>query len=76
MMKCKVCGITDKDFLVQTGRRFYDSGVHRSLCSKECYSVIFDELFTKQEHAVELTRGRTRERRARDPRVSGGTQQS
>lgn len=66
-MRCRVCGITEDAHFIKTGRRFYDSGKHRPLCSKECYSIIFDDLMRNQERAAILTRNRTRERRAQDP---------
>ena len=55
-MKCRVCNITEKDYLAQTGNRFYDSGVYRPLCSRACYAVICDNLSRGKEQAMRITR--------------------
>lgn len=52
-MKCKICHITQEEYKLKTGNNFYDSGVYtdRPLCSKECYSKMFDDMLELQKVA-------------------------
>lgn len=62
-MKCKVCNITEERYLQDTGKTFYDKSSWRPLCSKACYSIIFDDLMRGKEHANAITKKITKKRR-------------